>query len=48
MQTLKKLALSAIVTLTLSGIAVGSVVALQPSPTLIADTSGQRGEFDAG
>ena len=31
MQTLKKLALSAVIALTLSGIAVGSIATLQPS-----------------
>ena len=48
MQTLKKLALSTMIALTLSGIAVGSIAMLQPSSTLIADSGGQRGDYDAG
>lgn len=48
MQTLKKLALSAVIALTLSGIALGSIATLQPSATLIADSGGQRGDYDAG
>lgn len=48
MQTLKKLAVATILTLSLAGLAVGATAAFTPSATLIADSSNQRGDLDAG
>ena len=48
MQTLKKLALTAALAFALAGMAVGATTALSTSDTVIADSSGQRGDLDAG
>ena len=48
MQTLKKFALASLVALSLAGLTVGATASFTPSDTLIADTSNQRGELDAG
>lgn len=48
MQTLKTLALAATLTLALAGLAIGTSSALAPSDVLIADSSGQRGDYDVG
>ncbi len=48
MQTLKKLAAATLVALSLTGLAVGATASFTPSATLIADSSNQRGDLDAG
>jgi len=48
MKTLKKLALASLVALSLAGLAAGTTASFTPSDTLIADTSNQPGEYDAG
>lgn len=48
MKTLKKLAAATLVVLSLTGLAVGATAAFTPAATLIADSSGQRGDLDAG
>lgn len=48
MQTLKKLALAAALAIGLTGLAIGTTTAFAPSDTVIADSSGQRGDLDAG
>lgn len=49
MQTLKRLSLAAILTLGLAGLTLGTITAFAPSDAvIIADSSGQRGDLDAG
>lgn len=48
MRTLKTIALAALVTLSLTGIAVGSLTTMQPDVTVVADSGNQRGDLDAG
>lgn len=48
MRTLKKVALATLVALSLAGIAVGSLSAMQPDVTVVADSGNQRGDLDAG
>ncbi len=48
MRTLKTIALATLVTLSLTGIALGSLTAMQPDVTIVADSGNQRGDLDAG
>ncbi len=48
MRNLKKIAAALLLTLTVSGIAVGTLAAYSPSSTVIAGTSNLPGEWDVG
>lgn len=48
MRNLKKIAAALLVTLTLSGLAVGSVAAFSPSSVVLAGGSNLPGDYDVG